>query len=78
MGIHRITVGDHYLYDMVLFWSESLGLCPKRFLCLEPGLERMFAMARGVDGSEALSKFHIHIAPMRVGNSNSMWFYFQA
>ncbi|GKY96816.1 hypothetical protein MPSEU_000640800 [Mayamaea pseudoterrestris] len=54
-GIDLITVGDHYLYDMVLAWSESLGLSPKRFEGLAPGLQRLFAMARGVDGAEALS-----------------------
>jgi len=55
-SIDVITVGDHYLYDMVLTWCESLGLCPKRFQNLQPGLQRLFAMARGIDGSEALSK----------------------
>jgi hypothetical protein len=56
-AIDFITVGDYYLYDMVLTWCESLGLCPKRFQHLQPGVDRMFAMARGVDGSEALSKY---------------------
>lgn len=56
-GIEHITVGDHYLYDMVLTWCECLGFCAKRFQSLEPGLKRMFAMARGVDGAEALSKW---------------------
>ena len=55
-SIDLITVGDHYLYDMVLTWSENLGICPKRFQHLQPGLDRMFAMARGVDGAEALSE----------------------
>ncbi|KAG7345812.1 methionine synthase B12-independent [Nitzschia inconspicua] len=54
-SIDRITVGDHYLYDMVLTWSDNLGLCPSRFQHMDAGLKRMFAMARGVDGSEALS-----------------------
>ena len=56
-GINRISVGDHYLYDMVLTWTESFGLCPKRFQHLDAGLTRFFAMARGIDGAEALSKF---------------------
>lgn len=55
-SIDYVTVGDHYLYDMVLSSCENLGFCPKRFKHLEPGLKRMFAMARGVDGAEALSK----------------------
>eukprot|EP00980_Cylindrotheca_fusiformis_P011977 scaffold2830_cov131-Cylindrotheca_fusiformis.AAC.98 len=55
-GVDHITVGDHYLYDMVLTWSEMFALCPKRFQHLHSGLSRMFAMARGVDGAEALSK----------------------
>jgi 5-methyltetrahydropteroyltriglutamate--homocysteine methyltransferase len=59
-SIDVITVGDHYLYDMVLAWCENLGLCPKRFRHLPPGLGRLFAMARGIDGSEALSKSHTH------------------
>jgi len=28
--IDLITVGDHYLHDMVLTWCESLGLFPQR------------------------------------------------
>jgi len=55
--IDYVTVGDHYLYDMVLTWCENLNLCPHRFRSMEPGLPRMFAMARGVDGAEALSKY---------------------
>jgi 5-methyltetrahydropteroyltriglutamate--homocysteine methyltransferase len=52
-----VTVGDQYLYDMVLTWAEQLGLVSRRFQSLKPGLDRMFAMARGIDGAEALSKF---------------------
>lgn len=55
-SIDYVTVGDQYLYDMVLTWCENLNLCPKRFQTMGPGLKRMFAMARGVDGAEALSK----------------------
>ena len=55
-GIEHVTVGDHYLYDGILTWSENLGMYPTRFNKLKPGLERMFAMARGVDGATALSK----------------------
>lgn len=75
MGIQHITVGDHYLYDMVLFWSESLGLCPKRFQGLAPGLPRMFAMARGVDGAEALSKYPKRRRSAFVRHSSLIWYY---
>ncbi|EEC47762.1 predicted protein [Phaeodactylum tricornutum CCAP 1055/1] len=54
-GIDLITVGDMYLYDCVLFWIESLGIVPHRFENLAAGTTRMFSMARGVDGAEALS-----------------------
>ena len=57
-GIDLISVGDHYPYDMVLAWCENLSLCPKRFEGMTPGFKRMFAMARGVDGAEALSKLY--------------------
>jgi 5-methyltetrahydropteroyltriglutamate--homocysteine methyltransferase len=55
-GIDYITVGDHYLYDGMLTWTEYLGVVPQRFQHIKPGLARMFAMARGVDGAPALSK----------------------
>lgn len=55
-GLTKITVGDHYLYDFVLMMTESLGIVPKRFADLAPGVDRLFAMARGVDGAPALSK----------------------
>ena len=60
-GIDRITVGDHCLYDNVATWAESLGIVPSRFASLEPGMDRMFSMCRGIDGAEALSKYH-HVA----------------
>ena len=53
--VDKVTVGDHYLYDGILTWTEYLGIFPKRFNSQKPGLERMFAMARGADGSPALS-----------------------
>ena len=53
----KVTVGDHYLYDGVLTWTEYLGIIPKRFASMKPGLQRMFAMARGDDGAPALSKW---------------------
>jgi 5-methyltetrahydropteroyltriglutamate--homocysteine methyltransferase len=55
-GIDRVTVADQYFYDGVLSWTEYLGIVPKRFQHLPPGVDRMFAMARGVDGATALSK----------------------
>lgn len=56
-GVDRITVGDHYLYDGILTWTEYLGVIPARHKHLKAGLTRMFAMARGVDGATALSKY---------------------
>lgn len=61
--VDKVTVGDHYLYDGVLTWTEYLGIFPKRFNGQKPGLERMFAMARGADGSPALSKFPTNTTP---------------
>jgi 5-methyltetrahydropteroyltriglutamate--homocysteine methyltransferase len=55
-GLTKITVGDHHLYDLVLMMTESLGIVPNRFAHLAPGIDRLFAMARGVDGAPALSK----------------------
>lgn len=56
-GIDRIPVGDYSLYDFVLTWTEMLGMVPQRFQSMKPGLSRMFAMARGVDGATALSTY---------------------
>lgn len=56
-GIDKVTVGDYCLYDNVLQWAEWLGISPSRFADVEPGMTRMFSMARGIDGAEALSKF---------------------
>ena len=50
-GIETISVGDYCLYDNVLTWVERLGLVPERFSNMEPGMDRMFAMARGVEGA---------------------------
>lgn len=60
-GIDRITVGDFYLYDGVAMFAESLGIIPSRFTALQPGLDRMFAMCRGIDGAEALSVSYIDV-----------------
>jgi Cobalamin-independent synthase, N-terminal domain len=56
-GIDRITVGDFYLYDGVLAWNEMIGFVPKRFGSFAQGTDRLFAMARGVDGATALSTY---------------------
>lgn len=50
-------IKDFSLYDSVLSWFEALGIVPERFSKMEPGVDRMFAMARGVEGGTALSKF---------------------
>lgn len=54
--VDKVTIGDYYLYDGALTWTEYLGIIPTRFQDLEPGLKRMFAMARGSDGATALGK----------------------
>ena len=55
-GIDRITVGDYALYDNVVQWVERLGVVPKRLSKMDAGMDRMFAMSRGVEGATALSK----------------------
>ncbi|HEX6303650.1 MAG TPA: 5-methyltetrahydropteroyltriglutamate--homocysteine S-methyltransferase [Anaerolineales bacterium] len=52
-GVALIGVGDASLYDHVLDWAVRFGLVPARFRHLE-GLERYFAMARGLPGIPAL------------------------
>ncbi len=52
-GIDRIGVGSATLYDQMLDWAVRFGLIPQRFQGLE-GLDRYFAMARGVPGIPAL------------------------
>lgn len=64
-GISKVTVGDQYLYDFVLMMTESLGIVPKRFSHLQPGLNRLFAMARGIDGAPALSKSYNQPSQLR-------------
>lgn len=48
-----VGVGDATLYDHVLDWAVRFGLVPARFRELV-GLERYFAMARGLPGIPAL------------------------
>jgi len=52
-GIDKIGVGMETLYDHVLDWALRFGLIPARFRDLT-GLDRYFAMARGVPGIPAL------------------------
>ncbi len=52
-GIDVIGVGMETLYDHVLDWSVRFGLIPPRFRDLS-GLDRYFAMARGLPGVPAL------------------------
>ncbi|MBN2392341.1 MAG: 5-methyltetrahydropteroyltriglutamate--homocysteine S-methyltransferase, partial [Anaerolineae bacterium] len=52
-GVDAIGVGMETLYDHVLDWTVRFGLIPARFRDLA-GLDRYFAMARGVPGIPAL------------------------
>ncbi|MGC9347013.1 MAG: 5-methyltetrahydropteroyltriglutamate--homocysteine S-methyltransferase [Anaerolineae bacterium] len=52
-GIDRVGVGSATLYDQMLDWAVRFGLVAQRFQPLE-GLERYFAMARGVPDVPAL------------------------
>jgi 5-methyltetrahydropteroyltriglutamate--homocysteine methyltransferase len=52
-GVDRVGVGSATLYDQVLDWAVRFGLVAERFRGLE-GLDRYFAMARGVPGVPAL------------------------
>ena len=56
-GIDSISVGDHYFYDAVLAWSNWLGVVPARFQNVPRGFDRLFGMARGLEGATALSKY---------------------
>ena len=58
-GIDRISVGDHYLYDAIVSWTDWLGVVPARFQNVPRGFNRMFGMARGLEGATALSKSSI-------------------
>ena len=53
-GIKYIGVGDHSLYDPVLDVTFALGLIPKRFKEIKEWNKLYFAMARGIEGAEAL------------------------
>jgi 5-methyltetrahydropteroyltriglutamate--homocysteine methyltransferase len=53
-GVDRIGVGSATLYDQILDWAVRFGLVAERFRALE-GLDRYFAMARGVPSIPALA-----------------------
>ncbi|MBN1248868.1 MAG: 5-methyltetrahydropteroyltriglutamate--homocysteine S-methyltransferase [Anaerolineae bacterium] len=52
-GIDYVGVGSATLYDQMLDWAVRFGLVAERFQGLH-GLDRYFAMARGVPGIPAL------------------------
>lgn len=52
-GIDFIAVGESTLYDHVADWADRFNIVPERFQGLD-GLDRYFAMARGVPGVPAL------------------------
>jgi len=54
-GIDRISVGDQYFYDAIVSWTDWLGVVPVRFQNAPRGFNRMFGMARGLEGATALS-----------------------
>ncbi|MCL7462212.1 5-methyltetrahydropteroyltriglutamate--homocysteine S-methyltransferase [Pseudomonas sp. NW5] len=59
-GIALLPVGDFAWYDQVLTHSLTFGVIPERFRPAEgtpPGLDTLFAMARGVDASRCAAGF---------------------
>ena len=73
-GIDRISVGDFALYDNVVQWVERLGLVPERFSKMESGMDRMFAMSRGVEGATALSKYMYSIVSCQLTSTQLVYF----
>ncbi|CAK4208824.1 unnamed protein product [Aphanomyces euteiches] len=72
-GIERVAVGMFSFYDHVLDWTSYLGTEPQRFQKIPNGLQRYFAMARGVDGIPALdmtkwfdSNYHYEVPELNV------------
>ena len=53
-GIQIVPVGDFSCYDHILDMSLMLGIVPPRFTDDAPGKNRMFRMARGEDGANAV------------------------
>lgn len=52
--VDKVSVGLFSYYDHVLDWTYYLGTAPARFDGVGEGLDKYFAMARGVDGTHAL------------------------
>ncbi|TBU99137.1 5-methyltetrahydropteroyltriglutamate--homocysteine S-methyltransferase [Phytopseudomonas dryadis] len=59
-GIELLPVGDFAWYDQVLAHSLSFGVIPERFRPAsgKPGLDTLFAMARGVSGDACCRGTH--------------------
>ena len=53
-GIQIVPVGDFSCYDHILDMALILGVVPPRFAEDAPGKNRMFRMARGEDGPNAI------------------------
>lgn len=54
-GIQILPVGDFSSYDHILDMALMLGVVPPRFAGDAPGVNRMFRMARGEDGANAVT-----------------------
>lgn len=54
-GIQILPVGDFSSYDHMLDMALMLGVVPPRFAGDAPGVNRMFRMARGEDGANAVT-----------------------
>jgi 5-methyltetrahydropteroyltriglutamate--homocysteine methyltransferase len=54
-GIQIVSVGDFSCYDHILDMALMLGVIPPRFTKDRPGIDRMFRMARGEDGVNAVT-----------------------
>lgn len=52
-GIDHIPVGDFSLYDHMLDMALTVGAVPERYQCIQDPLIRYFAMARGLQDTEA-------------------------
>ncbi len=52
-GIEQIPVGDFSLYDHMLDMAVTVGAVPERYQCIQDPLIRYFAMARGLQDTEA-------------------------
>ena len=73
-GIDRISVGDFALYDNVVQWVERLEIVPERFSKMDSGMDRMFAMYRGVEGATALIKYTYIIVSRQLTSIQLVYF----